>query len=79
MAAHPDFWKIVERAIEYKCCKVQLYKDYFDQAMIDKAHDNGILCNIFRSDAPEDARRFLKMDIDTVLTNDYLAISKVKF
>ena len=79
MAAHPDPWKIVERAIEYKCCKVQLYKDYFDQAMIDKAHDNGILCNVFWSDDPEEARRFFKMGIDTVLTNDYLAISKVKF
>ena len=69
---------MVERAIEYDCKKIQLFKGYFDQAMIDKAHDNGILCNVFWSDDPEEARRFFEMGIDTVLTNDYLAISRVK-
>ena len=54
--------------------KVQLFKPHFDQAMIDKAHEHGIICNVFWSDDPEEARRFFDMGIDTVLTNDYLNV-----
>ena len=78
MAAHPSPWQIVERAIEWKCSKVQLFKPYFNQQMIDKAHDNGILCNVFWSDDPVEARAFFKMGVDTILSNDYLAISQVR-
>ena len=70
-------WDIVERAIKLDCRKVQLFKPYFDQSMIDKAHENGIICNVFWSDDPEEARRFLEMGIDTILTNDYHRISQV--
>ena len=42
--------QIVDRAIAIGCQKVQLVKGYFTQEMIDKAHDNGILCNVFWSD-----------------------------
>ncbi len=75
MGAAPDGWTIVERAIECKCSKVQLFKPYFNQEMIDKAHQNGILCNVFWSDDPEEARKFLKMGIDCILTNDYWNIA----
>ena len=68
--------KIVERAIEYGCKKVQLFKPHFDQAMIDKAHANGIICNVFWSDDVEETQRFLEMGIDTILTNDYNIISQ---
>ena len=78
MSAEPDRWAIVERAIEWQCCKVQLFKPCFNQDMIDKAHDNNILCNCFWSDEPEEARRFFEMGIDTILTNDYLAIEQVR-
>jgi len=77
MGAAPDGWTIVERAIECKCSKVQLFKPYFNQEMIDKAHQNGILCNVFWSDDPEEARKFLKMGIDCILTNDYWNIANV--
>jgi len=43
--------------------------------MIDKAHAHGIICNVFWSDDPDEARQFLDMGIDTILSNDYLAIS----
>ena len=78
MAAFPNPLEIVDRAITWQCSKVQLFKPHFDQQMIDKAHDNGILCNVFWSDDREEARRFFEMGIDTVLTNDYLAISQVR-
>ena len=69
-------WDIVDRAIEFGCQKVQLFKPYFNQEMIDKAHAHGIRCNVFWADEPEEARRYLDMGIDTVLTNDYNIISQ---
>ena len=76
MGAGDGKWEIVERAIKYGCCKVQLFKPYFNQEMIDKAHAHGIRCNVFWSDKPEETRKFLEMGIDTVLTNDYSLISQ---
>lgn len=70
-------WTIVDRAIKYGCQKVQLFKPYFNQEMIDKAHENGIICNVFYADTPEEAEEYLKMGIDVILTNDYNRISKV--
>ena len=69
-----DF-KLVETAIEFNCQKLQLFKPYFNQSMIDKAHRNGILCNVFWSDDPKEAVDFINMGIDTILTNDYLRVS----
>ena len=70
-------WEIVDRAIELGCKKVQLFKPYFNQEMIDKAHANGIKCNVFWSDDEEETQNFLDMGIDTILTNDYNIISQV--
>ncbi len=70
-------WEIVDRAIKYGCKKVQLFKPYFDQAMIDKAHENGIICNVFWSDNAEETQKFLDMGIDVILTNDYHRISEI--
>ena len=65
---------IVDRAIELGAYKVQLFKPYFNQESVDKAHAHGILCNVFWSDDPEEAKRYLEMGIDTILTNDYLTV-----
>lgn len=77
MGGGNDKWGIVERAIRYDCKKVQLVKPYFDQAMIDKAHAHGIRCNVFWSDDPAETEEFLRMGIDTILTNDYHRIARV--
>lgn len=69
-------WEIVDRAIEMKCEKVQLFKPYFNREMIEKAHKNNIKCNVFWSDDPDETKEFLKMGIDTILTNDYNLISQ---
>ena len=69
-------WEIVDRAIQYDCKKVQLFKPYFNQEMIDKAHANGIKCNVFWSDDAQETKKFLEMGIDTILTNDYNLISQ---
>lgn len=65
---------IVDRAIALGAYKVQLFKPYFNQASVDKAHAHGIRCNVFWADDPEEAVRYLNMGIDTILTNDYLQI-----
>lgn len=70
-------WEIVDRAIENGCKKVQFYKPYFNKEMVDKAHANGIICNIFWSDDVNEAKKFLDMGIDTILTNDYNLISQI--
>ena len=73
----PDAWGMVERAIRLGCPKIQLVKGKFDQAMIDKAHQNGIICNVFWSDDPTETREYLEMGIDVILTNDYNRIAQV--
>ncbi|MBP3333517.1 MAG: hypothetical protein J6M35_05660 [Clostridia bacterium] len=70
-------WAIVDRAIELGAQKVQFFKPYFNKEMIDKAHAHGIICNIFWADDPEEARRYLEMGIDTILTNDYNLVSQI--
>ncbi len=67
-------WEIVERAIEVGASKVQLFKPFFNQETIDKAHAHGIRCNVFFADDPEEARRYLDMGVDTILTNRYQCI-----
>ena len=75
--AGDGFWEIVERAIKYGCEKVQFFKPYYNQEMIDKAHQNGIICNVFWSDDVEEAKQFLNMGMDTILTNDFNIVSHV--
>ena len=77
MGAGGNAWAIVDRALEVGAEKVQLYKPYFNQEMIDKAHANGIKCNVFWSDDEEETKKFLDMGIDCILTNDYLKIANV--
>lgn len=66
----------VERALKYGCRKIQLFKGKFTPDMIRKAHENGLICNVFWSNDPEEAKEFLAMGIDTILTDDYHLISQ---
>ena len=68
---------VVERAIEMGCEMVQFVKGHFTKEKIELAHAHGIRCNVFWSDDPAEAKEFLDMGIDTILTNDYLAISRI--
>ena len=71
-----DPMSMVDRAIALNAYKIQLYKPYFNEETVKKAHEHGILCNVFWSDDPEETKRFLEMGIDTILTNDYNLISQ---
>ena len=65
---------MIERAVKYKCKKIQLFKPHFDQKMVDDAHAAGLICNVFYADTVEEAKKYLDMGIDTVLTNNYAAL-----
>ncbi|MBO4303045.1 MAG: hypothetical protein J6A21_00490 [Lentisphaeria bacterium] len=77
-ATEESKYSIVERALEWNCHKVQFFKPCITQAMVDKAHANNILCNVFWSDDPAEAEKFLEMGIDTILSNDYFRIAQVR-
>ena len=64
-------WAIVDRAIELGAQKVQFFKPYINREMVEKAHANGIICNVFYADTVSEAKEFLEMGVDTILTNDY--------
>ena len=70
-----DMRRMVDRAVKLGVKKIQLFKPFFNQDSIDYAHANGIRCNVFWADDPQEACRYIDMGIDTVLTNDYLQIS----
>lgn len=81
-AGHDPKGDLVEKALAAGATRIQLFKPYFKhnppdyiEKVIAKAHANGIRCNMFFADDPEEARRYLKMGIDTVLTNDYQRIA----
>jgi len=69
-----DPMSMVDRAIALGAYKVQLFKPYFNEESVKKAHAHGILCNVFYADDPEEALSYFEMGIDTVLTNNYLEV-----
>ena len=63
---------MVETAIEQGFDKVQFVSWHpYDKAMIDRCHENGIVCNFCSADTPDDAKALLDMGIDCILTNDF--------
>ena len=44
---------------------------------MERAHANGLRCNVFFADDPVEAKEYLKMGIDTILTNDYNRVSQI--
>ena len=62
-------YTIVEHGIEYGCSRVQFDKLFLTKSMIDKAHEHGIICNLFWSDDREEADMLFNNGIDVILTN----------
>ncbi len=71
-----DKMSMVDRAIKLGAKKIQLFKPYFDENTVKKAHENNIICNVFWADDPEEAKKYINMGIDTILTNDYNIVSQ---
>jgi glycerophosphoryl diester phosphodiesterase len=69
-----DPMSMVNRAIELGAYKVQLFKPYFNKETVLKAHQHGILCNVFFADDEQEAVDYINMGMDCILTNDCLKI-----
>lgn len=69
LEGHMNF-TIVEHALEYGCKKVQFCKNLTTQAMIDKARANGLICNLFWADSAKEAKAYMDIGIDCILTNN---------
>ena len=81
-ATNDPFEDLVDKAIKYDCKKIQLYQPHFKKnepdyvaKTIKKAHDNNIVVNVFYADTVEEARHYLELGADTILTNDYQRVS----
>ena len=61
--------EIYDMAKKYSCSGVQFWLGMFDQALIDKLHQDGIWCNLFFADCGDDYKTYFEMGIDTLLTN----------
>jgi glycerophosphoryl diester phosphodiesterase len=70
-----DKMSMVDRALKLGIKKIQLFKPYFDENTVKKAKENGIICNVFWSDDPDETQKFLDWGIDTILSNDYLKVA----
>jgi len=65
----------VAKAVEHRCWGLQLFKPNFDAETVKAAHAAGLRVNVFWSDDPAEAKKFLDWGIDTILTNDYQPIA----
>ena len=75
LEGHRNF-TIVDHAIAYGCSRVQFWKGFVTQAMVRKAKDHGILCNLFWADDPAEAWAYMDLGIDCVLTNNYQPVTE---
>lgn len=70
LEGHMNF-TIVEHALEYECKKLQFCKNLTTQAMIDKARANNLICNLFWADSAKEAKAYMDIGIDCILTNNF--------
>ncbi len=69
---------LTDKALRTDSYKIQLFEPYFRlnpadyvEKAVKKAHENGVLVNLFYSDDPEETKRYLDLGVDTILTNDF--------
>lgn len=65
---------LIENAMEYGCSRVQFFKPYIKAEMVQRAKEQGLICNVFWADELEEAREYLDMGMDVILTNDCLKL-----
>lgn len=73
---------LVKKALATGCKKIQLYIPHFKFFGEDyvaetcrRAHENGIICNLFYTDDPALVADYLDKGVDTILTNDYQRVA----
>ena len=83
-AAYDPKDDLVEKALKFGSKKIQLYSPHFEfnppdyvEKAIEKAHKNGIKVNLFYSDDKEEAKKYIDLGVDTILTNDYNRVASI--
>lgn len=72
LEAREDGDAAVQKAIEYKLDKVQFVSPAAcDRALIDRCHENGIVCNCSAANDGASAKELFDRGIDCVLTDEY--------
>ena len=66
---------LVKLAKRYDCQKLQLFRGFYNQAMVDEAREAGIHRNLFWSNDPAEIPALLESGIETILTDNYLAMA----
>ena len=73
---------LVEKALATGCTKIQIYRPhfkYFGEGYVEeicrRAHEHGIICNLFYTDDPAEVAQYLDWGVDTILTNDYQRVA----
>ena len=75
----------VDKALATGATKIQLFKPHFEvnggldyvRRTVERAHEHGIICNLFFADDPEEAIEYLNLGVDVILTNDYHRVAQV--
>lgn len=68
LAAQEDSSESIVIAERYACQRIQFGRQVTKE-QIRQAHETGLICNLFWSDAPEDGMRYVRNGIDVILTN----------
>ena len=70
-----DPMSIIKRAERLGIGRVQLFKPYFNSETVREARRLGIITNVFYADDPKEAKEYLDLGIDVILTNDFSLLS----
>lgn len=68
---------VIEKVVAVGAQKLQLSSSCLDKQLINQAHASGLRCNCYCTDAPTQAKAYLDMGIDTLLTENCLALSNL--
>ena len=68
-------YTLSENALKYGCARVQFCKLYLTREDMALAKRSGLHVNLFWSDSPEEAEAYIRLGVDTILTNDILTLS----
>ena len=76
-------YDLVQKALDCGCKKIQLNRYNFPKLpagyledVCRRAHEAGLRVNLFWCDDSQEAREFIAKGVDTILTNDYLAVAQ---
>jgi uncharacterized protein (UPF0264 family) len=66
----------IETAVQIGAKKVQFSKENVTVDLIEKAHAQGLICNLAYVEDVEEAERYYRVGIDTIFTRDYKKVCR---